>query len=128
MEYHVEMRKVLLLPALCLLFAPLAHAGVPMITTGDDIRLDVASFPPHLKEQVQLVNTRCTKCHSLWRVIEAIDSGRTTSGAPFDKYYVRSLIIKKKRHPAASLSSEEAKAILQLFGYIQDNPGQYARK
>ncbi|SRR6266704_2327113 len=122
------MKKVLLLVGLCFLSAPVVHAGVPVITTEGDIRLDVARFLPHQREQVELVNTKCTKCHSLTRVVEAIDTGRTSSGDLFDKYYVRSLIIKKKRNPAASFTAEEVKAIMQLFAYIQDNPAQYAEK
>ena len=128
MESLRKMKKVLLLAGLCFSSAPVVHAGVPVITTEGDIRLDVARFLPHLREQVKLVNTKCTKCHSLTRVIEAIDTGRTNSGALFDKFYVRSLIIKKKRNPAASLTAEEVKAIMQLFDYIQDNPTQYVVK
>ncbi len=122
------MKRKLLLAGLYFLFASTAHAGVPVIVTDGDIRLDGTRFLPTLREQVDLVNAKCTTCHSLARVVEAIDTGRTTTGAPFDKYYIKSLIIKKKRNPAASFNAEEAKAILQFFGYIQDNPAQYAEK
>lgn len=122
------MTKVLLLVGLCCLFASVVHAGVPVIITEGDIRLDVARFPSHLREQVELVNTKCTKCHSLTRIVQAIDTGRTDSGALFDKNYVRSMIIKKKRNPAANFTAEEVKAIMQLLDYMQGNPTQYMEK
>lgn len=128
MEWHTRMKRALLLAGLYFLFTPPAHAGVPVTVTEGDIRLDASRFLPSLREQVELVNARCTTCHSLARVVEAIDTGRTTTGAPFDRYYIKSLIIKKKRNPAASFTAEEAKAIMQLFAYIQDNPAQYAQK
>jgi hypothetical protein len=128
MECHIQMRKVLLLAGLCLVSAPAVHAGMPVITTEGDVRLDVTRFPLELRDQVELVNAKCTTCHSLARVVEAIETGRTTSGAPFDRYFVRSLIIKKRRNPAASFTAEEAKAIMQFLGYVQDNPALYALK
>ncbi|HEY6871544.1 MAG TPA: hypothetical protein VI298_02330 [Geobacteraceae bacterium] len=122
------MRKVFLLAGLCFLPAPVVHAGVPVIATEGNILLDAARFPPSLRVQVELVNTKCTTCHSLERVIEAIDTGRTSTGVPFDKYFIRSLIIKKKRNPAANFTAEDARAIIRFFGDIQNNPTPYTEK
>ena len=128
MECHLYMKKVLLVAGLCFFSVPAVHAGLPVITTEGDVRFDVTRFPSNLKDQVELVNTRCTTCHSLARVVEALDTGRTISGALFDKIYIRSLLIKKRRNPAANITAEEARTIVQILGYIQDNPAQYAEK
>jgi len=115
------MRRMLLMVGMVAGLTISAQAG--LLGTGDGgSRLDVTRFPPDMKPGVAVMNSKCIDCHTLNRVINAIQTRRLSDGSPFGKSESKDYGIKKMRKPGMNLSKEETKAVIELMDYLLDHP------
>ena len=110
--------------AICLLGSS-AHAGLKVVGTGSNMRLDPVDFPPVMKANYEIMRVRCVKCHTLERTVVAIQTGvAPISGQPFDKAATRAYGIKMLRKPDSNMNKQEVKAVVDLMNYLLDNAGK----
>jgi len=87
---------------------------------NDRAGFDESRFPAEMKAGVAILNNKCESCHSLGRVISALEDGHTISGLPFTRSGVRQFVIRKMRRPDVKLSSQEAAELLKVLQYMAD--------
>lgn len=111
--------KSLLLIFFFLLPVPVyAQSNLQLISQcGRDI-LDAEKFPAKVQAGIEVLNSKCYICHSLSRLTNALETGRTESGASFGKSDIKSFVIKKMRRPDVNISKQQASEILKVIEYI----------
>ncbi|GFO55808.1 hypothetical protein GMSM_28150 [Geomonas sp. Red276] len=121
MKWFVVVGILLLLPAL--LFAE----KIPTVSTKDGkLAFDEARFPTKMKAGVTLLNTKCDSCHSLERILNALETGYTMSGLPFKRADLKPFVIKKMRRSDINLSTQEAAELLRTLQYLVDKDSRLA--
>lgn len=116
------MRSLLLMVGMVAGVSISAQAGLLVIGSDGNSRLDPLLFPSGLKPGVAVMNTKCIDCHTLNRVIKAVQSGQLSDGSPFGKSECKDYGIKKMRKPGMNVSKEETKAVIDLLDYLLDHP------
>ncbi|MBJ6799341.1 cytochrome C [Geomonas propionica] len=114
------------LPAMVLLIAiaATANAQVPIAGKGDTMRLDAARLPQPMKANYERMREKCTKCHSLERVLLPFQTGITPiTMQPFDMDTVKSItfnMVRKSNGKNYPISKDEAKSLSALLKYLLD--------
>ncbi len=115
------MRRVLPTVILLCLLITTAHAGLKVLGKGDQTQLDPTAFPSKMKERYLLMKFKCAKCHSLERVVIAVQTGiAPISGQPFDRDATRTYGIKMMRKPDSNMNKQEVKEIVELLNFLVD--------
>jgi hypothetical protein len=115
------MRYLFLIGALSLMLSSPCYAGLKTVGSGGDIRLDPAGFPAAMKARYEIMKVKCVKCHSMERVIIALQTGiAPISGQLFDRSATKAYGIKMMRKPDANMSKEETQAVVELLNYLLD--------
>ena len=115
------MKQIFFTLFLCLLCTASAHAALKVIGGGDNKQLDPAGFPPVMKSSYQLMQTKCTSCHTLDRVVSALQTGiAPTTLLEFNKKTAKDHCMKMARKPHANISQQDAKTITELLYYLID--------
>lgn len=113
------MKKLVVIMLLVAATATLAHAGLKVVGKGDAMRLDPASYPPAMKANYQIMQGKCVKCHSLERVIVALQTGvAPISGQPFDRSATKAYGAKMLRKSDFEMSKAEVKGTVDLLNYL----------
>ena len=114
------MKRIFLTIVLCLLTAS-AHAGLKVIGSGDNRQFDPSGFPPEMKSSYKLMQTKCTKCHTMERIVTAVQTGTSpTTLLEFNKKTAKDHCTKMSRKPNANISQQDAAAITDLLYYLID--------
>ncbi len=96
-----------------------AGAALKVIGKGDEMRLDPSGFPVKMRQRYQLLESKCTRCHSQERIVIAIQTGiAPITGQPFDWDSARVYMRKIARKPDANIKEEEMQEILELLNYL----------
>jgi len=94
---------------------------------NERVGFDESRFPAGMKAGVAILNNKCESCHSLGRVVSAIEEGHTISGLPFTRSGVRQFVIRKMRRPDVNLSTQEAAELLKVLQYLSDQTSPLAQ-
>jgi len=115
------MKHILFTMIFCLLFAASSHAALKVIGSGDKMQLDASRFPPVMKSAYQLMQNKCTSCHTLERVVIALQTGvAPTTLLEFNKKTAKDHCNKMMRKPNANITQQDAKMITELLYYLID--------
>ncbi len=115
------MKKLFLGFIALLLFCPTVYAGVSTIGTGDNIGFDTTGFPPGMVADYKVMQVKCKKCHTLKRVVVAIQTGLAPiSNDIFDKDSVTAYAVKMLRKPDSGMNKKEVKKVVDLLNYLLD--------
>ncbi|HXC92791.1 MAG TPA: cytochrome C [Geobacteraceae bacterium] len=115
------MKHILFTMIFCLLFAVSSHAALKVIGSGDKMQLDASRFPPAMKSAYQLMQKKCTSCHTSERVVIALQTGvAPTTLLEFNKKTAKDHCDKMMRKPNANISQQDAKTITELLYYLID--------
>ena len=113
------MKKFLVTTLLIAATATSAFAGLKVIGKGDNMRLDPSNFPPAMKANYDVVRVKCVKCHTLERMIVAIQTGvAPISGQPFDRGATKAYGVKMLRKPDSNMNKAEVKQAVDLMNYL----------
>jgi hypothetical protein len=116
------MKKLFLLTALiALVVATTADARIKVKGRGAAMNFDPASIPAQYQGSFELMSRKCIKCHSMERVVIAIQTGRAPiTSQPFDRASIMAYGIKMLRKPNSDMSKKEIKDIVLLLNYLFD--------
>lgn len=116
----------MVLPAMALLMgvATTANAQLPLTGKGDATRIDAARLPQSMKANYEVMKEKCTKCHTLERIVIPFQTGVTPiTGQPFDMDAMKSItfnMVRKSNAKSYPISKDEAKNISGLLKYLLD--------
>lgn len=112
-------RSLLLVALLTFLAASAADARVKVKGRGDKMNFDPDSIPANFKATFELMSHKCVKCHTMERVVIAVQTGRAPiTGQPFDRQAVKAYGIKMLRKPNSGMNKQEIRDMVILMNYI----------
>ncbi len=101
------------------LFSAYAYAGITVTGTGDSIGIDTSGFPKEMVEHYQLMENKCKQCHSLERVVVAIQTGLgPISGDVFDLDTSAAYGARMLTRPNSKMKKEEVSKVVSLLDYL----------
>ncbi len=101
------------------LFSAHAYAGITVTGTGDSIGIDTAGFPTEMVEYYNLMEKKCTQCHSLERTVVAIQTGLgPISGNIFDHDTSAAYGQRMRERPNSKMNKEEVNKAVSLLNYL----------
>lgn len=114
------MRKmVMLLSTALLMISTVASAGLQVIGEYGFREYDPSNFPPSQKLSYKIMKARCTKCHTLDRVVQAVETGiAPISWQPFDQNSAKTYGEKVMRSANRSMTEEEVKSVVTLMQWL----------
>ncbi len=96
-----------------------ALAALKVVGTGSETRFDPAEIPVNKRQCFQLMESRCTSCHSSERVVVAVQSGiGPITGQPFDAESAGVLVRKIAGKPDSNINEVEVKEILDILDFL----------
>lgn len=116
------MRKTALFLAATFLFGTVpAFAQLKVLGSGDNIALDVSGFPPKMKQAYSLMSQKCTRCHTMERIIVSVQSGVCPiTKMEFSKETIRNLVTRMYLKPESGLSRRDALTVAHFLNYLID--------
>lgn len=116
------MKPIFLLAALITLTTfSLADARVKVKGRGARMNFDPDSIQANYRPSFDLMNAKCIKCHTLERVVIAVQTGRAPiTGQPFNKQAVKAYGIKMLRKPNSNMNKKEIRDIVIFMNYLLD--------
>jgi DNA-binding NtrC family response regulator len=80
---------------------------------------DPSSFPPAKKLGYKIMKSQCTKCHSLDRVVQAIQTGIAPySWQPFDQDSAKTYDKRVVKNANSSMAKEEVNSVIDLLQWL----------
>lgn len=99
--------------------ATTALAALKVVGTGNETRFDPAEIPVNKRQSFQLMESRCTSCHSSERLVIAIQSGiAPITGQPFDATSAKVFVKKIASKPDSNINEVEMKEILDILNFL----------
>lgn len=112
-----------ILPLLALhmfLYAVSAQASLLTTSKSGSTILNQSQFPAAMKAGVEILNGKCDLCHDLSRVVKPLETGKAADGSSFGKADIKTYVVKKMRRPGVILSQQEAREVIKVLEYIQE--------
>jgi len=117
-------RLVTLFVICCCLMTSQALASLKFSGSDSDRQINTGSFPPQMKASYELMNSKCTKCHSLERLVVSFKTGiAPISNQPFNLEHMQSDIktmVRKSNSRKFPISKEESQSIFAVLKYMLD--------
>jgi len=96
-----------------------AHASLPIIGEVGFREYDPSNFPPDKKLSYKTMKARCTKCHTMDRVVQAIGTGiAPNSWMPFDQDSAKAYGDSMMRKANESMTKDDIKSIVDLMQWL----------
>ena len=113
--------KVLPIVAFTILLGTVsAQASLLVTSKSGSAILNPSHFPSSMKDGVEILNNKCDMCHDLSRVVKPLETGKAADGTSFSKADIKAYVVKKMRRPGVILSQKEARDVIRILEYIQD--------
>ncbi len=123
------MKKTGIILVFALLCSVIAHAQLKVIARGNAVTIDTSGFPPTMRAAYSLMAQKCSRCHTLERIIVAVQSGVCPlSKTRFTKKTSESIVVRMYLKPESNITKKEAKTILDLLHYLLDENTTVAEK
>jgi len=115
------MKKILVALAVVFLTSAAAQAALKVTGQGDTLGIDVSEFPPKMQQAYGVMTEKCSRCHTIERIIVAVQSGvcPVTKGE-FSKATVRNVVTRMYLKPESNISKREALSVVHLLNYLLD--------
>jgi len=118
------MKFFVVLSVICCLTISQAFASLRISGSGSNTQIDTRGFPPEMKANYELMSSKCTRCHSLERLVVSFTTGiAPVSNQPFDLNHIRADIAKMLRKSNSQkfpTSKEETISIFAVLKYMLD--------
>jgi len=115
------MKRLVVLFVICLMTSQ-AFASLKFSGSGSDRQINTGSFPPQMKANYELMSSKCTKCHSLERLVISLKTGiAPISNQPFNLEHMQTDINSMVRRSNARkfpISKEESQSIFAVLKYM----------
>ncbi len=116
-----SMKRVGIALSCMLLFGSGAHAQLVVNGSGSSRSIDASGFPPGMQAAYRLMTQKCTRCHTIERIIESLQTGITPiSRTAFNKQTSESVVVRMYLKPDSHLSKSDARAVLGLLNFLID--------
>jgi hypothetical protein len=116
---YVMRRAILVVTILLLMMGGECHAGLGIIGDAGFREYDPSNFPPDKKLSYKIMKARCTKCHTLDRVVQAIGTGiAPISWQPFDQNTAKAYGDGLMRKANESMTKDEVKFVVELMQWL----------
>ena len=115
---QIHMKSVVLSIMLLLPIPAFAQTALFLANNNGKVNFDESRYPSRMKAGIALLNSKCESCHSLARFINAMETGKTMNGLPFDEAGIRQFVIRKMRRPDVNLGSREAAELLRVMIFM----------
>ena len=80
---------------------------------------DPSHFPPDKKLSYKIMKARCTKCHSLDRVVQAVETGiAPISWQPFDQNTANTYGENVMKKANEGMTKEEVRSVVELMQWL----------
>lgn len=113
-----------MIAAVAVLIAVNCYAAIRVVGEGNAKTFDSAGIPPALKPNFEIMKTKCVRCHSMERIVEAITTGVSPiSGQPFDHNAIKAYGMKMMRKSESHMTKKEITATVDLMNYLLDQGG-----
>lgn len=118
------MNFFVVLSVICCLTTSQAFASLKTSGSGSNRQIDTRDFPPEMKANYELLNSKCTRCHSLERLVVSLNTGiAPVSNQPFDLNHIKADITKMLRKSNSQkfpANKEENSSIFAVLKYMLD--------
>ncbi|HIJ95724.1 MAG TPA: cytochrome C [Desulfuromonadales bacterium] len=116
------MKRLSLLVALIIIVTvSLSEARIKTKGRGEKMNFDADSIQESFKPTFNLMSVKCIKCHTMERVVIAVQTGRAPiTGQPFNKQAVKAYGIKMLRKPNSDMDKKEIRDIVVFLNYVLD--------
>src|SRR6266487_2534783 len=94
------MKKTCVMLVFALLVSTIAHAQLRVIGGGNAVGIETSGFSPQMREAYDLMVQKCSRCHTIERVIVAVQSGVCPlSKTRFNKKTSESIVVRMYLKP-----------------------------
>lgn len=118
------MRKFYYIMALMLTLTTFSNvdARIKVKGSGEQMNFDPESIPPNLKASYDIMNQMCTNCHSMKKIVIAVQTGKgPDTKQTFDKQAAKAYCIKMLRKKDNILMTKsDIRSVYQLLSYLLD--------
>lgn len=118
------MRKFYYIMALMLTLTTFSNvdARIKVKGSGEQMNFDPESIPPNLKASYDIMNQVCTNCHSMKKIVIAVQTGKgPDTKQTFDKQAAKAYCIKMLRKKDNILMTKsDIRSVYQLLNYLLD--------
>lgn len=99
-----------------------ADARIKVTGSGDQMNFDPESIPPNLKGSYEIMNHVCTNCHSMKKIVIAVQTGKgPDTKQTFDKQAAKAYCIKMlRKKDNVLMTKSDIKSVYQLLNYLLD--------
>jgi hypothetical protein len=97
-----------------------ASAAPKIIGKGSQMRFDTSKWSPDVRANYEVMENRCTKCHTLERIITPFVTGLTMSGQVFDWDSMKIVLFKMFNKPKSDISTEDRKHIVAVMKHLMN--------
>jgi hypothetical protein len=112
-------KMMFVLMVMVLTMNTVSYAGVKVIGKEGSREFDPSNFPPDKKVSYQIMKTRCIKCHTLDRIVQAIETGiAPNTWQPFDQKAAKAYGDSIMRKSNKNMTKEEVKSIVDLMQWL----------
>jgi hypothetical protein len=88
---------------------------------GENLGVDTSGFTPQMQMAYRLMAQKCSQCHSIERIIVAVQTGVTPlAKGSFTKETTRALVQRMFLKPASNLTKKDARTVVLLLNYMLD--------
>ena len=123
------MKKTCVMLVFALLVSTIAHAQLRVIGGGNAVGIETSGFSPQMREAYDLMAQKCSRCHTIERVIVAVQSGVCPlSKTRFNKKTSESIVVRMYLKPESNMTKLEAKTILDFLNFLIDQNSAVAEQ
>ena len=118
------MKRFVMVAAMCCLFSSPARAALKVSGNDSTMQIDTSGFPTEMKANYELMTSKCTKCHTLERLVISYTSWvAAVSDQPFDMEFLKVTAYSMFRKSEAKnfpISKDERKSIYAVLKFMLD--------
>ena len=120
------MRRVIVAAAVAVsMMTSVSHAGIDVVGEKGFREFDPSNFPPDKKLSYKIMKAHCTQCHTLDRVVQAIETGiAPISWQPFDQNSAKSYGENRMKKANESMTRGEVKSVVELMQWLITREGE----
>lgn len=112
------MRNTLIMCTVLLMIAVPCVAKV-VVKKGTDYQIDTSRIPAQMRDNYKLMLEKCTRCHSLDRILSAIDTGIVQSTAmEYNAKTIHEYGLKMLRKKSSHMTKEDVRKVSDLLIFM----------
>jgi Photosystem P840 reaction-centre cytochrome c-551 len=123
------MKKISMLVLFVLVFSTTSYAQLKVIGKGENLSIDTSEFPPRMQAAYDLMKQKCSKCHTIERVIASVQTGVCLySKTSFTKDTAKSIVARMFLKPDSNITRDDARTIVELLHFMLEQNADVAQK